>query len=90
MEHSADLTVQSMMLDSRASDLDKEERPEVFSYLFTFLVFFLFLSRPTSLVILKYWRFSREIVVGIRMSNVRENSAGFSICRESLKMSQFY
>lgn len=29
MEHSADLTVEAMMLDSQASDLDKEERPEV-------------------------------------------------------------
>lgn len=27
-EHSKDLTVESMMLDSRAKDLDKEERPE--------------------------------------------------------------
>eukprot|EP00268_Persea_americana_P064537 TRINITY_DN850_c0_g1_i2.p1 TRINITY_DN850_c0_g1~~TRINITY_DN850_c0_g1_i2.p1 ORF type:complete len:491 (-),score=107.70 TRINITY_DN850_c0_g1_i2:232-1704(-) len=33
IEHSADLTVESMMLDSRASDLDKEERPEVLSLL---------------------------------------------------------
>ncbi|KAJ8620118.1 hypothetical protein MRB53_028647 [Persea americana] len=33
MEHSVDLTVQSMMLDSRASDLDKEERPEILSLL---------------------------------------------------------
>lgn len=31
-EHSADLTVESMMLDSKASDLDKEERPEVYVY----------------------------------------------------------
>ena len=29
MEHSSDLTVEAMMLDSKASDLDKEERPEV-------------------------------------------------------------
>ena len=29
MEHTADLTVEAMMLDSQASDLDKEERPEV-------------------------------------------------------------
>lgn len=29
MEHSQDLTVEAMMLDSRAADLDKEERPEV-------------------------------------------------------------
>ncbi len=29
IEHSADLTVEAMMLDSKASDLDKEERPEV-------------------------------------------------------------
>lgn len=29
MEHSVDLTVEAMMLDSKASDLDKEERPEV-------------------------------------------------------------
>ncbi|CAN6584827.1 unnamed protein product [Malus baccata var. baccata] len=33
VEHSADLTVEAMMLDSRASDLDKEERPEVLSML---------------------------------------------------------
>ncbi|XP_062118017.1 phosphoethanolamine N-methyltransferase 2 [Humulus lupulus] len=32
-EHSADLTVEAMMLDSKASDLDKEERPEVLSLL---------------------------------------------------------
>ncbi|XP_059453250.1 phosphoethanolamine N-methyltransferase 1-like isoform X1 [Corylus avellana] len=32
-EHSADLTVEAMMLDSNASDLDKEERPEVLSIL---------------------------------------------------------
>ncbi|KAJ0049545.1 hypothetical protein Pint_17048 [Pistacia integerrima] len=29
IEHSADLTVEAMMLDSKESDLDKEERPEV-------------------------------------------------------------
>ncbi|XP_065635077.1 phosphoethanolamine N-methyltransferase 1-like [Quercus suber] len=29
IEHSADLSVEAMMLDSKASDLDKEERPEV-------------------------------------------------------------
>jgi phosphoethanolamine N-methyltransferase len=28
-EHSRDLTVEAMMLDSRATELDKEERPEV-------------------------------------------------------------
>lgn len=33
IEHSKDLTVEAMMLDSRASDLDKEERPEVLSLL---------------------------------------------------------
>lgn len=33
IEHSRDLTVEAMMLDSRASDLDKEERPEVLSLL---------------------------------------------------------
>ncbi|RLN25635.1 phosphoethanolamine N-methyltransferase 1-like [Panicum miliaceum] len=32
-EHSKDLTVEAMMLDSRATDLDKEERPEVLSLL---------------------------------------------------------
>uniref|UniRef100_A0A0D9V4H2 phosphoethanolamine N-methyltransferase n=1 Tax=Leersia perrieri TaxID=77586 RepID=A0A0D9V4H2_9ORYZ len=32
-EHSKDLTVEAMMLDSRASDLDKEERPEILSLL---------------------------------------------------------
>lgn len=40
-EHSIDLTVEAMMLDSKASDLNKEERPEVYSpfyihYLLTF------------------------------------------------------
>ncbi|KAK9277797.1 hypothetical protein L1049_027353 [Liquidambar formosana] len=29
MEHSADLSLEAMMLDSKAADLDKEERPEV-------------------------------------------------------------
>uniref|UniRef100_A0A5B6Z0V9 phosphoethanolamine N-methyltransferase n=1 Tax=Davidia involucrata TaxID=16924 RepID=A0A5B6Z0V9_DAVIN len=33
VEHSADLTVEAMMLDSKASELDKEERPEVLSLL---------------------------------------------------------
>ncbi|KAI9114028.1 hypothetical protein K1719_015279 [Acacia pycnantha] len=33
IEHSADLSVEAMMLDSKASDLDKEERPEVLSLL---------------------------------------------------------
>uniref|UniRef100_A0A1D1XZA7 phosphoethanolamine N-methyltransferase n=1 Tax=Anthurium amnicola TaxID=1678845 RepID=A0A1D1XZA7_9ARAE len=33
VEHSKDLTVNAMMLDSRASDLDREERPEVLSLL---------------------------------------------------------
>ncbi|CAL9146762.1 phosphoethanolamine N-methyltransferase [Musa acuminata AAA Group] len=33
MEHSRDLTVEAMMLDSRATELDKEERPEVLSLL---------------------------------------------------------
>ncbi|KAB1212292.1 Phosphoethanolamine N-methyltransferase 1 [Morella rubra] len=33
IEHSVDLTVEAMMLDSQASDLDKEERPEVLSLL---------------------------------------------------------
>ncbi|XVE63972.1 hypothetical protein DITRI_Ditri07aG0063700 [Diplodiscus trichospermus] len=33
MEHSIDLTVEAMMLDSKAVDLDKEERPEVLSLL---------------------------------------------------------
>uniref|UniRef100_A0A0A9D9K8 phosphoethanolamine N-methyltransferase n=1 Tax=Arundo donax TaxID=35708 RepID=A0A0A9D9K8_ARUDO len=32
-EHSKDLTVEAMMLDSRAADLDKEERPKVLSLL---------------------------------------------------------
>ncbi|GJN17994.1 hypothetical protein PR202_gb05105 [Eleusine coracana subsp. coracana] len=32
-EHSRDLTVEAMMLDSRATDLDREERPEVLSLL---------------------------------------------------------
>lgn len=33
IEHSADLTLEAMMLDSKASDLDKEERPEVLALL---------------------------------------------------------
>lgn len=33
LEHTADLTVEAMMLDSKAADLDKEERPEVLSML---------------------------------------------------------
>ncbi|GJM93470.1 hypothetical protein PR202_ga10028 [Eleusine coracana subsp. coracana] len=32
-EHSRDLTVEAMMLDSRATDLDREDRPEVLSLL---------------------------------------------------------
>lgn len=30
-EHSVGLSVEAMMLDSKAADLDKEERPEVIS-----------------------------------------------------------
>ncbi|KAF5734026.1 putative phosphoethanolamine n-methyltransferase [Tripterygium wilfordii] len=33
IEHSSDLSVEAMMLDSKAADLDKEERPEVLSML---------------------------------------------------------
>ncbi|CAA2972997.1 phosphoethanolamine N-methyltransferase 1-like [Olea europaea subsp. europaea] len=33
IKHSADLSVEAMMLDSKASDIDKEERPEVISLL---------------------------------------------------------
>lgn len=33
IEHSVDLTVEAMMLDSKAADIDKEERPEVLSLL---------------------------------------------------------
>ncbi|KAL6545523.1 glycylpeptide N-tetradecanoyltransferase [Orobanche gracilis] len=33
IEHSVDLTLEAMMLDSKASDLDKEERPEVLALL---------------------------------------------------------
>nr|AFK34653.1 unknown [Lotus japonicus] len=33
IEHSSDLSMESMMLDSNASNLDKEERPEVLSLL---------------------------------------------------------
>ncbi|KAL5697413.1 phosphoethanolamine N-methyltransferase [Ranunculus cassubicifolius] len=33
IEHSIDLTLEAMMLDSKAADLDKEERPEVLSLL---------------------------------------------------------
>lgn len=39
MEHSVDLTIQSMMLDSRASDLDKEERPEVIILFIAVIIF---------------------------------------------------
>lgn len=38
MEHSADLTVEAMMLDSKAVDLDKEERPEVLFSFFTVFI----------------------------------------------------
>ncbi|XP_047330878.1 phosphomethylethanolamine N-methyltransferase-like [Impatiens glandulifera] len=33
IEHSSELTLEAMMLDSKAADLDKEERPEVLSML---------------------------------------------------------
>lgn len=43
IEHSADLTVEAMMLDSKAADLDKEERPEVnFCYIFVLAIVFVF------------------------------------------------
>lgn len=32
-EHSVGLSVEAMMLDSKAADLDKEERPEVYFHL---------------------------------------------------------
>lgn len=32
IEHSVDLTLEAMMLDSKAADLDKEERPEVYFF----------------------------------------------------------
>ena len=38
-EHSRDLTLEGMMLDSRAAELDKEERPEVMLRLLFFLQF---------------------------------------------------
>lgn len=37
IEHTTDLSVEAMMLDSKAADLDKEERPEVVLH---FLLFF--------------------------------------------------
>lgn len=40
IEHSVDLTVEAMMLDSKASDLDKEERPEVCFFFFDCIVEF--------------------------------------------------
>ena len=40
-EHSRDLTVEAMMLDSRAAELDKEERPEVTDAATTFFTPFL-------------------------------------------------
>ena len=38
-EHSRDLTLEGMMLDSRAAELDKEERPEVMLRLLFFFNF---------------------------------------------------
>lgn len=34
IEHTSELTVEAMMLDSKAADLDKEERPEVLIFAF--------------------------------------------------------
>ena len=34
LQHSADLSVEAMMLDSKAAHLDKEERPEVIALFF--------------------------------------------------------
>lgn len=45
MEHSVDLTAEAMMLDSHATVLDKEERPEVlvlFLLSYSFMVFISF------------------------------------------------
>ncbi|KAL9330354.1 hypothetical protein ACSQ67_005357 [Phaseolus vulgaris] len=39
VQHSADLSVEAMMLDSKAAHLDKEERPEVFSLSLSLLSF---------------------------------------------------
>jgi phosphoethanolamine N-methyltransferase len=39
-EHCANLSVESMMLDSNASHLDKEERPEVCATNFYFLILY--------------------------------------------------
>lgn len=42
MEHyssSSDLTVEAMILDSKASDLDREERPEVYTHIYIYMSF---------------------------------------------------
>lgn len=63
MEHSSDLTVEAMMLDSQASDLDKEERPEVFLFFvalyfhspFALLVFRCLLLLRLRVCVLFFW-----------------------------------
>lgn len=52
MEHSAELTVEAMMLDSQASDLDKEERPEVSNSVGSFILIFCSFSGASSSQIL--------------------------------------
>lgn len=54
IEHSAELTVEAMMLDSKASDLDKEERPEVLLLLPPFPLSLLFKIFKSMLSLLIY------------------------------------
>lgn len=46
MEQAAELTLEAMMLDSEASDLDKEDRPEVHFSACFFFFFSQLLPRP--------------------------------------------
>lgn len=46
MEQAAELTLEAMMLDSEASDLDKEDRPEVHFSAWFLLFFSQLLPRP--------------------------------------------
>lgn len=59
-EHSADLSLEAMMLDSKASDLDKEDRPEVYflknnkSCMWSLYFSFIYLNKSAIILIYIY------------------------------------
>lgn len=71
IEHSVDLTVEAMMLDSKASDLDKEERPEVFVL---FLVIFDCIVQFDSIERRKIDHIVTPFLIGLRLIFYQTNN----------------